>query len=77
MNIIFNCIFCVLEFSLLIRILHCRNLFLVGVEPALVEAIWLEAARMLLEGEGARLAAHLAQKAGEKGQALLHEFGIM
>jgi hypothetical protein len=46
----------------------------------LVEAIWLEAARMLLEvgeGEGARLAAHLAQKAGEKGEALLHEFGIM
>ncbi len=50
------------------------------MEPALVEAIWLEAARMLLEaekGEGARLATYLAQKAGEKGQALLHEFGIM
>jgi hypothetical protein len=46
----------------------------------LVEAIWLEAARMLLEGEkgeGARLATHLAQKAGEKGEVLLHEFGIM
>ncbi len=42
-----------------------------------MEAIWLEAARMLLDagekGEGARL----AQKAGQKGEALLHEFGIM
>jgi hypothetical protein len=69
-----------METSGWIRIINCRNFFLVGVEPALVEAIWLEAARMLLEvekGEGARLAAQLAQKAGEKGQALLHEFGIM
>ncbi len=50
------------------------------MEPALVKAIWLEAARMLLElekEEGARLAAHLAQKAGEKGKALLQEFRIM
>lgn len=48
-----------------------------GVDPALVEAIWAEAARLFFQLGEANLASSLCQNMADKGQDLVHQFSNM